>query len=63
MIFLKKFINSILFIFFVSFLHAETYVDSNINEVQSWNSKKSPYIINDTVTIEKDGFITINDLE
>jgi opacity protein-like surface antigen len=55
----KFFLILVLSILIFSALYAETNVPVTIEKADNWVPKLSPYIINDTVTIEKTGFITI----
>jgi hypothetical protein len=40
-------------------IYAETIVKGGIEKNESWIPKLSPYIIENTITVEKNGFLTI----
>jgi len=58
------YLRRLLFLFFIFLpvipLFAEVNVDKSVTKSDNWIPKMSPYIISETVTIEKTGFITIH---
>lgn len=60
MILLKKLIFLFILIIFKIQIFSETHVSKQINNIENWTSKLSPYIIDELVTIEKNGIVIIN---
>jgi len=58
--FLKKIIFLFLLIIFSNRIFSETYISGQIERMENWTPKLSPYIIEELVIIEKKGFITIH---